>query len=76
MLIGNAVGLLLMFLQQHFHLMPLDPEAYYLDFVPVEINAWQILCLNAGVFVIAWCVLLIPGRLISSVSPAKSMRYE
>ncbi len=76
MIIGNAIGLGLMLLQQHFHIVPLDPDAYYLDFVPVEINLWQIIALNVGVFAIAWCVLLIPGRLIASVSPAKSMRYE
>lgn len=76
MLTGNIIGLSLMFLQRRFHIIPLNPEAYYLDFVPVEIELWQIVALNIGVFLVAWCVLLIPGRLIASVSPAKSMRYE
>ncbi|WP_295727930.1 FtsX-like permease family protein [uncultured Muribaculum sp.] len=76
MLTGNIIGLSLMFLQCRFHIIPLNPEAYYLDFVPVEIDIWQIVALNIGVFLVAWCVLLIPGRLIASVSPAKSMRYE
>jgi lipoprotein-releasing system permease protein len=76
MIIGNALGLTLMYIQQHFHLLPLDPEAYYLDFVPVEINATQIILLNVCVFIIAWAVLLIPGKLIASVSPASSIRYE
>lgn len=76
MIIGNVIGLTLMLLQQHFHIIPLNPDAYYLDFVPVEIIPWHIITLNAAVFVIAWCVLLIPGRLIATVSPAKSMRYE
>lgn len=76
MAIGNILGLTLMWLQLRYRLLPLDPEAYYLDFVPVEVNFWSILLLNAGVFLIAWAVLLIPGRLIASVSPARSMRYE
>ena len=76
MVIGNAIGLSLMLLQRHCHILPLDPEAYYLDFVPVEIDPWQIIALNIGVFILAKAVLLIPGRLIAAVSPAKSMRYE
>jgi lipoprotein-releasing system permease protein len=76
MIIGNGLGLMLMFLQQHFHLLPLDPEAYYLDFVPVEINVAQIILLNICVFVISWAVLLIPGILIATVSPATSIRFE
>ena len=76
MLAGNLLGIGLMELQKHTHVIPLSPEAYYLSYVPVEINWWHILALNAGVFVVAWAMLLIPGQLIAKISPASSIRYE
>ena len=76
MLIGNVVGLGLMLAQKYTHFIPLSPDAYYLSYVPVEINWWYMLALNAGVFVVSWAVLLIPGRLVSKISPASSIRYE
>lgn len=76
MLVGNVVGLGIMLLQKHLHFIPLSPEAYYLSYVPVEINWWYILALNVGVFMLSWAMLLIPGQLVSKISPATSIRYE
>ena len=76
MIIGNGVALSLIFLQGEFHIIPMDPEMYYLSAVPVSINVLQIAILNIGVAIFAWLVLVLPSRLASSISPAKTMRYE
>ena len=76
MLIGNAVALSLLALQAHLHLIPLDPEAYYLNYVPVEFNWLYILLLNIGVLAISSLMLLLPSHIISRISPAQTMRYE
>lgn len=73
---GNIIGLGIIFAQHKWHLLPLNPEMYYLSSVPVEIHWWQILALNAGVFALAWLVLLLPAHIVSTISPAKTMRYE
>ena len=76
MLIGNILSITVLLLQQHYHIVPLDPEAYYLNSVPVEINWLHILILNLCVIVIASLILILPSHLASKISPAQTMRYE
>ena len=76
MLGGNVVSLVLIGIQALFHVVPLDPESYYLSFVPVRIDVVDILLLNAAVFVVSWAMLLVPARSVAKVSPARALRYE
>ncbi len=76
LIIGNIIGLGLLYVQYKWHLLPLDPEAYYLAYVPVEINWWYILALNVGVAVVSCLMLILPSHMISTLSPARSIRYE
>lgn len=76
MLAGNVVSLVLIGIQALFHVVPLDPESYYLSFVPVRIDVVDILLLNAAVFVVSWAMLLVPARSVAKVSPARALRYE
>lgn len=74
--IGNAVGIGLLMLQRQLHLIPLDPEMYYLDHVPVSIHWMHMLALNLGVAAAAWLILVIPSRIAAGVDPALTVRYE
>lgn len=76
LLIGNIIGLGIIFLQLKFRLFPLDAEAYYLSFVPMNISWLTIILLNIGVIVMTWLILILPSLLISTLSPARSIRYE
>ncbi len=76
LLIGNALMLGLLWFQQRTHFLRLDPDSYYIDFVPVSISLQGILTLNAAVLLIVWLSLLLPARFISRVSPASTLRFE
>ncbi len=76
MIIGNVLGLGLLLIQKYTHIVPLDPEAYYLNCVPVEIRPWGFIALNVGLAVASWLVLWIPARTASSVDPAKTINFE
>ncbi|MCI9607549.1 MAG: ABC transporter permease [Muribaculaceae bacterium] len=76
LLIGNAVGLTIAAAQHLWHIVPLDPEAYYLNYVPVHINWLSICTLDAGVILLALLLLVLPSHIISTLSPAETMRYE
>jgi lipoprotein-releasing system permease protein len=76
MIFGNVFALALIWLQKTYHIMPLDAEMYYLSHVPVEINVPGIVLINIGVAVFAWLTLALPARFASTISPAKTMRYE
>lgn len=73
---GNAIALTIIFLQAKFKIIPLDPNAYYLNYVPTEINWWYILLLNIGVVIISGLILILPSHLISTISPAKTIKFE
>lgn len=73
---GNFVSLLILFLQDRFRLIPLDPASYYLDAVPVEFSLQAFVLLNAGALAVAWVVLILPSMIVSRVSPSVTMRYE
>lgn len=76
MIFGNVISLGLIFLQLKFKFIPLDPKAYYLDFMPVEITIGQIVALNVGVIVLSAMLMLIPTSIISRISPSATMHYE
>lgn len=75
-LIGNAVAIGAISLQAHYRIIPLDPDAYYLSYVPVEINPWDFLALNIGVIIVSVLILIIPSHIASNISPTQTMRYE
>lgn len=73
---GNLLGLGLCALQYFFHLIPLDPVAYYVSYVPVAFHwGWWAL-LNIGTFGVSMLILLAPSVLITRISPAKVMHFE
>lgn len=75
-LIGNAVGLILLHVQQRWHIIPLEADSYYIDYVPVKLELWPILILNAAVVAVVFLSLLIPSYVAGRISPAESMRYN
>ena len=76
MIIGNVLALGLIAIQDATHFLPLDPEMYYLAYVPFEISWSTVLWLNLGVAVVAWLILNLPARLAARIDPASTMRYE
>lgn len=73
MIIGNVLGLGLLAVQSATHIIKLDPEMYYLAWVPVEIVPWQMVALNIGVAVAAWAILIVPARVAADTEPSKTI---
>jgi lipoprotein-releasing system permease protein len=76
MLWGNIIGLLIIYLQNQFKIIKLDPTTYYVDTVPVTFNILYFVLINLGSLLVAMLMLLGPSYLISKIHPANSMRYE
>ncbi len=76
MIWGNIIGLSLCTLQYFTHLMPLDPESYYVSYVPVVFNWTNLFLLNAGTFIASVLMMIGPSYLITKISPAKIIRFE
>ncbi len=76
LLIGNIIGLSVIFWQRTTHFLPLDAEAYYLDFVPMELEWWTVLTLNIAVILISAAVLILPSHIVAKLSPGTTLAYE
>ncbi len=76
LIIGNAIGLSLIAIQNFTHVAKLDPENYYLDTVPMSLTITQFLLLNIGTVIVTLLLLLGPSSLIARISPAKSIRFN
>lgn len=76
MLWGNLLGLGLCYVQQRWHLVALNPENYYLEWVPIHLTLPAVLMINAGTIVITLLVLLGPSSLVAKISPSKSIQIE
>lgn len=76
LLIGNALGIGVVLLQQFTGFATLNPETYYVSTVPTEIDVPVILLLNVATLAVCMVVLVAPSYLISHIHPARSMRYE
>ena len=75
-IIGNVIGIGLALLQQHFHIIKLNPDAYYMNYVPIDINVPMLIFLNVAIIVISYITLIGPSYIISSIKPTSTMRFE
>lgn len=73
---GNLIGIGLLVLQKQFEIIKLNPESYYVNVAPVDINLLYIAALNIGTVLVCLLVLLIPSYIITKISPAKTIRFE
>jgi len=76
LLIGNAIGLAVVFLQLHFKLIPLDETVYYVNAVPVQLHLTHWLLLNAGTFLFSVAALVLPSMYISKIKPAEAIKIS
>jgi lipoprotein-releasing system permease protein len=71
---GNAIALILLFLQKEFHFITLNEVSYYVSYVPVKIDWVTIVLLNFATFLICSLSLYLPSILIAKISPLKSIK--
>ena len=76
LILGNGIGLLLLFIQKYLSPITLNPSVYYVSKAPVDINLWTILCLNLLTFTICVLVLIIPSYLIAKIAPLKAIKFD
>ena len=76
MVLGNALAFLFCFIQDKTHILRLDPENYFVSFVPVHIDFGTVFLADAAVFAAIMLLLLIPSLFISRVDPAETVRVR
>jgi lipoprotein-releasing system permease protein len=73
---GNVIGLALCYVQDRWHLLRLDPENYYLEWVPISLQAWQVVAINVGTVALTLLVLVGPTAIIAKISPTRAIQAD
>ena len=73
---GNLIAFAFLLGQKYFGFVKLNPESYYVNQVPVDINFLHVMLLNLSTIIITVVVLLVPTYLITKITPSKSIRFD
>ncbi|MDR2971594.1 MAG: ABC transporter permease [Bacteroidales bacterium] len=74
---GNIIGLSIGILQKIWHIIPLDPETYYVSYIPIVIQPLTLLWVNLLVFFACLFTLLLPAYYVSKrISPVEAIRFD
>ncbi len=76
MLIGNALALLFCLIQSTTHVISLNPENYFISFVPANINVWQVILVDIISYLATMLLLVLPCQMVLGVDPAKTVRAQ
>jgi lipoprotein-releasing system permease protein len=75
-LAGNILGTGIILVQQKYHLFKLNPESYFLSYVPMEFNIQNLLLIDAGVISVCTLFMLFPALYSKKITPVKALRTE
>ena len=76
MLAGNVLALLFCLVQGTTHLIPLDPENYFVSWVPVHISLPGILLADVSAYLMILLLLWLPTRMIARIDPARTVKAD
>lgn len=76
MLWGNIAALAITIAQYYFHIIKLDPEIYYMAFVPVSFSIEGLIAINISVLALTTIMMVVPTMIISKINPIKVIRFE
>ncbi len=76
MVLGNLIALGLCAVQSLTHVIRLNPDNYFVSYVPVAADVPSVLAADLAAYVLIMALLLIPCRFISRVDPAQTVKAE
>ncbi len=75
-ILGNVLGLGLMYSQDVWGWLKLGQENYYLKEVPIEWLWDQFIVINIGVILLCTFAMYLPSWMISRITPLEAIRFE
>lgn len=76
LLFGNIIGIGFCWLQLHFKFATLNPETYYLDFIPINLSLTHLLLINIGTIITCLLMMFLPTLILNKITPIKAIRFS
>lgn len=73
---GNAVALLIIFLQNQFGFIQLAESTYFVKEVPMYFTLDYFLLLNLGTLIICLIALLLPSLFVARITPSRALSFD
>lgn len=73
---GGGAALLFALVQGTTHLLRLNPENYFVSYVPIAVSPLKIVLVCAAAYAVIMILLLLPALFISRVDPAETVRVK
>ena len=76
LLIGNALAIVFCLIQGTTHFIPLDPENYFVSYVPVHLDLISVLFADIVAFVAIMILQILPSLFVLRVDPVKTIKMD
>ncbi|MGD1045572.1 MAG: ABC transporter permease [Bacteroidota bacterium] len=73
---GSVIGLLIVYLQQRYHLVALDTTIYIIPAMPVEVHISDIVVIAVAAIGLCSLASRLPAKRASGLDPVKAIRWE
>ena len=73
---GSVIGLLIVYLQQRYHLVALDTTIYIIPAMPVEVHILDIVVIAVAAIGLCSLASRLPAKRAASLDPVKAIRWE
>jgi lipoprotein-releasing system permease protein len=75
-LVGSVLGLLIVYLQERYHLVTLDTTIYIIPAMPVEVHVVDIVVVALAALVLCSLASRLPAKRAAALDPVKAIRWE
>jgi lipoprotein-releasing system permease protein len=73
---GSVIGLLIVYLQERYHLIALDTTVYIIPAMPVEVHFMDIVVIAAAAIGLCSLASRFPAKRAANLDPVKAIRWE
>jgi lipoprotein-releasing system permease protein len=74
--IGNLLAISFCYVQDKFKLIPLDPENYYMSYVPISWHWPTFVFVNVATILVVGIIVILPTISIVRIRPVKALKYK
>lgn len=74
--IGNLLAVIFCYLQSSYHLIPLDPESYYMSSVPIVWSMSTWVWVNIGTSLLVALIITLPTIFIKKIQAQEALQYK